>query len=56
MPEGEHLRGVDDEKYQRMYEHIKESLMERGETEEEAKRIAAMTVNKRRAEEGDTST
>jgi hypothetical protein len=37
------------QKRERQYEHIKDGLKERGETEELAKEIAARTVNKERA-------
>jgi hypothetical protein len=37
----------------RQYEHIKESLRERGETEAVAEEIAARTVNKERARAGE---
>ena len=41
-------------KRERQYEHIKESEEERGRGEKSAKRIAAATVNKTRAEKGET--
>jgi hypothetical protein len=41
-------------KDERMYEHIKESSLERGKDEETAEEIAARTVNKQRREEGRT--
>ena len=41
-------------KDERQYEHIKESGLERGQSEERAEEIAASTVNKRRREEGRT--
>lgn len=41
-------------KDERMYEHIKESSLERGAGEEKAEEIAARTVNKHRREEGRT--
>ena len=37
----------------RQYEHIKDSLLERGESEDEAEEIAARTVNKERARHGE---
>jgi hypothetical protein len=40
-------------KRERQYEHIKEGLLERGESEEEAEEIAARTVNKARAQAGE---
>ncbi|HSJ28821.1 MAG TPA: plasmid stabilization protein [Acidimicrobiia bacterium] len=40
-------------KRERQYEHIKEGLLERGESEEEAQEIAARTVNKARAQAGE---
>ena len=40
-------------KRERQYEHIKESLEDRGEPEKKAKEIAARTVNKVRAQEGE---
>ncbi len=47
-------RGVEDPKRERQYEHIKESELKRGVSEEDAKRIAAATVNKTRREKGET--
>lgn len=41
-------------KDQRQYEHIKESSLERGKSEDRAEEIAARTVNKQRREEGRT--
>jgi len=41
-------------KDERMYDHIKESQLERGEDEDTAQEIAARTVNKQRREEGRT--
>ncbi|MDX1624188.1 MAG: Rho termination factor N-terminal domain-containing protein [Gemmatimonadota bacterium] len=41
-------------KDERQYEHVKESEMERGKTEEKAEEIAARTVNEQRREEGRT--
>jgi len=41
-------------KRERQYEHIKEGLKERGAGEETATEIAARTVNKVRAQEGET--
>jgi hypothetical protein len=38
----------------RKYEHIKDSSLERGESEDRAEEIAARTVNKGRREEGRT--
>jgi hypothetical protein len=35
-----------------MYEHIKKSELERGESVERAKQIAAMTVNARKKKKG----
>lgn len=43
-------------KRERQYEHIKEGLEERGETEGTAKEIAARTVNKERARAGEATT
>ena len=37
----------------RQYEHIKDSLLERGESEDTAEEIAARTVNKERARKGE---
>jgi hypothetical protein len=42
---------VKGEKNTRQYEHIKESEMKSGRSTKTAKRIAAATVNKRRASE-----
>ena len=41
-------------KDERQYEHVKESELERGHSEDEAEEIAARTVNKQRREEGRT--
>jgi plasmid stabilization system protein ParE len=40
-------------KRERQYEHIKESLEERGTSEDKAQEIAARTVNKERARAGE---
>ena len=40
-------------KRERQYEHIKEGLLERGETDDTAEEIAARTVNKERARHGE---
>jgi plasmid stabilization system protein ParE len=42
------------DKRERQYEHIKESYKERGVSNDEAEERAARTVNKERAEEGET--
>ncbi len=42
------------DKYERQYEHIKESQQERGVEEERAKEIAGRTVNEQRRKEGQT--
>ena len=48
-------RGVEKgTKRARQYEHIKESIRERGVSEGEAEEIAARTVNKERREAGET--
>jgi hypothetical protein len=41
------------DKRERQYEHIKEGLRERGESEDTAEEIAARTVNKERARAGE---
>ncbi len=41
------------DKRERQYGHIKEGLLERGEDEDTAEEIAARTVNKERAREGE---
>jgi hypothetical protein len=43
-------------KRERQYEHIKDSLEERGTKEEKAEEIAARTVNKERARAGEAKT
>ncbi len=43
-------------KRERQYEHIKDSLEDRGTTESKAKEIAARTVNKERAQAGEAET
>jgi len=42
------------EKRERQYEHVKESEVEAGRSEEKAEEIAARTVNKERARKGET--
>jgi len=42
------------DKRERQYEHIKESLEDRGANEDKAEEIAARTVNKERARHGET--
>jgi len=42
------------DKDERQYEHIKESVLEQGKSEDTAKEVAARTVNKQRREEGRT--
>src|SRR5512142_3145551 len=44
------------DKRERQYEHIKESLEERGRSEDLAEEIAARTVNKERARHGEART
>ena len=44
------------DKRERQYEHIKDSLLERGKGEKTAEEIAARTVNKDRAQHGETET
>jgi plasmid stabilization system protein ParE len=41
------------DKRERQYEHIKDGLLDRGETEDTAEEIAARTVNKERARAGE---
>ncbi|WP_329431655.1 plasmid stabilization protein [Streptomyces sp. NBC_01280] len=43
-------------KRERQYEHIKESVEERGASKSRAKEIAARTVNKERARSGESKT
>ncbi|WP_033818812.1 hypothetical protein [Kitasatospora sp. MBT63] len=43
-------------KRERQYEHIKDSAMERGESDKRAEEIAARTVNKGRARHGESKT
>lgn len=47
-------RGVKSAKRERQYEHIKESAKKRGRSTKRAKEIAARTVNKQRAQAGET--
>ncbi len=44
------------DKRERQYEHIKEGLLERGESQDTAQEIAARTVNKERARAGEAET
>jgi plasmid stabilization system protein ParE len=41
------------DKRERQYQHIKEGLLDRGENEDDAEEIAARTVNKERARQGE---
>ena len=41
------------DKRERQYEHIKDGLLERGDSESESEEIAARTVNKERARSGE---
>jgi hypothetical protein len=50
------LRGVESPRRKRQYEHIKESELSRGASEQTAERIAAATTNKTRREKGETKT
>jgi len=43
-------------KRERQYQHIKEGVLDRGETEDVAEEIAARTVNKERARSGEAKT
>ena len=43
-------------KRERQYEHIKDSLEDRGTSEDKAEEIAARTVNKERAQAGEAKT
>jgi len=43
-------------KRERQYEHIKDGLRDRGESEDTAEEIAARTVNKERARSGEAKT
>ncbi len=43
-------------KRERQYEHVKDSARSRGESPERAKEIAARTVNKNRAQAGESKT
>ena len=44
------------DKRERQYEHIKDSLEDRGHSEDEAEEIASRTVNKERAQHGESRT
>ena len=44
------------DKRERQYEHVKEGLLDRGETDDTAEEIAARTVNKERARAGEART
>jgi len=52
-PGKDHLPGASD-KRNRQYEHIKDSYEASGSSEDEAKELAARTVNKERSEHGET--
>ena len=52
MP-GEPANPTWSDKRERQYEHIKDGLLERGEGEDKAEEIAARTVNKERAQNGE---
>lgn len=47
-------RGQWSKKRERQYEHVKDSAMDRGESEDTAEEIAARTVNKERARHGES--
>ena len=47
-------KGIKSPKRKRQYEHIKESAKKRGKSTRRAKEIAARTVNKQRAQSGQT--
>lgn len=49
-------RGQWSAKRERQYEHIKDSQLERGKSEDVAEEIAARTVNKERAQHGEAKT
>lgn len=42
------------DKDERQYEHVKDSALDRGRSEDKAEEVAARTVNKRRRSEGRT--
>lgn len=42
------------DKRERQYEHIRDSELERGKSEDKAEEIAARTVNKQRRQDGET--
>jgi len=42
------------DKRERQYDHVKEGLEDKGRSEDEAEEIAARTVNKTRAQEGES--
>ncbi len=44
------------DKRERQYRHVKQSVLDRGKSEEEAEEIAARTVNKARAQAGESDT
>jgi len=46
-------RGQWSKKRERQYKHIKESVLDRGKSEDTAEEIAARTVNKERAQHGE---
>jgi hypothetical protein len=46
-------QGAWSKKRERQYDHIKDGLRERGESEDKAEEIAARTVNKERARSGE---
>ena len=49
-------RGSSPNRRERQYEHIRDSLRERGESKDTAEEIAARTVNKERARAGESRT
>lgn len=44
------------DKRERQYQHVKQSVLDRGKSEGEAEEIAARTVNKARAQAGESDT
>ena len=49
-------QSADSDKRKRQFKHIKESVLRRGESESRAEEIAARTVNKVRAQKGESKT
>jgi hypothetical protein len=57
LPKGDKMRqSIQGDKRKRQYQHVKESVLHRGGSEKRAEEIAGRTVNKVRAQHGESKT